>query len=68
LAERFLILTLEKAISRSTSTTYNFSVLMSYCPISISVSQISVRPTKHAEINAVLEITMPTNIADDKIY
>jgi hypothetical protein len=41
---------------------------MSYCPISISVSQISVRPTKHAEINAVLEITMPTNIAADKIY
>ena len=42
-------------------------MLISNCPTSISVSQISVRPTKHAEISGVLEITIPANIATDRI-
>jgi hypothetical protein len=43
-------------------------VLISNCPTSISVSQMSVRPTKHAEISGVLEITIPAKIATDRIY
>jgi hypothetical protein len=66
--ERLLILTVENAISKSTNMTYNFSVLISNWPTSISVSQISVRPTKHAVISGVLEITIPANIAIDRIY
>ena len=41
---------------------------MSNWAISVSVSHISVSPTKHDDIKGVLEITMPAKMANDRIY
>ena len=58
----------EKDSSRRIKTKKYLSLLISNCPESISVSQMRVNPTKQDEINGVLEISMPTNIAKDRIY
>ena len=62
------IATEEKDSNKTVRTTRYWWDLISNCPISISVSQTNVKPTKQDVINALLEITTPTNIAKDRIY
>ena len=58
----------EKESSKTTKIIIYCFDLISNCPISISVNQINVRPTKQAVINALLEIKTPTKIAKDRMY
>ena len=62
------IATEEKDSNKTVRTTRYCWDLISNCPMSISVSQTIVKPTKQDVINALLEITTPTKIANDRIY